>query len=316
MTRPSSGIPTLRVSHRGGCTFEQVNPGYISGLLSLDARVRSGQATPEERQEYEAQAAAARAIPMRDPASLQFGWNNDEIGSWNEGGSDWWQMINGSSPDLGPVMLSIADRMDAGTATPQERQLYQQMMSYDTDWGLRASLPQASDAFNPLGNDLFGPLSVLAMGATGGLAGGALAAGGLGLASTLGSLGTLAGVAGTGAGVIGQATDQDWLSQLGLGLGIAGGLAGGLGGLSSLWSSGVNSLSDAAKLASSAGKITGSLGRIPGAEPLKDVSRYLGYAGQAGNLGSEPGGRRLARLERQQQPARGHCGATGGQQRE
>jgi hypothetical protein len=114
-------------------------------------------------------------------------------------------------------------------------------------------------------------------------------AGGAGLATTLGSLGSVAGVAGTGAGVLGQATDQPWLQNLGLGLGIAGGLAGGLGGLSSLWSSGVNSLSDAAKLAQSAGKITGSLGRIPGADPLKDVSRYLGYAGQAGQFGAGVG---------------------------
>jgi hypothetical protein len=132
-----------------------------------------------------------------------------------------------------------------------------------------------------------------------------LFAGGAGLATTLGSLGSLAGVAGTGAGVLGQATDQDWLSKLGLGLGIAGGLAGGLGGLSNLWSSGVNSLSDAAKLAQSAGKITGSLGRIPGADPLKDVSRYLG-----------PRRGRLAGLGRHQQPAGGERGATGEQQRE
>jgi hypothetical protein len=46
--------------------------------------------------------------------------------------------------------------------------------------------------------------------------------------------------------------------------------------------SGVHSLSDAARLAQSAGKVTGALGRIPGADPLKDVSRVLGLAGQLG----------------------------------
>ena len=267
-------------------TFEQVNPGYISGLLYLDDRVRSGQATPEERQEYEAQSAAARAIPMRDPSSLQFGWSNAEVGSWDEGGSDWWQMINGSSPDLGPVMLSIADRIAQGTATPQERQLLEQTRAYDTDWNLRASLPQPSDAFSVLGNDLFGPLSVLALGATGGLAAAPLFAGGAGLATTLGSLGTLSGIAGTGAGVLGGATGQDWLSKIGLGLGAAGGILGGLGGLSSLWGTGVQSLSDAAKLASGVGKITGAVGSASGNDALRQASRYLGQAGQLGQFGS------------------------------
>ena len=263
-------------------TFEQVNPGYISGLLSLDARVRSGQATPQERQQYEAQSSAARAIPMRDPSSLQFGWNNDEVGSWDEGGSDWWKMINGSSPDLGPVMLSIRDRIAQGTATPHERQLLQQTMEYDTDWNLRASLPQASDA-NPfgLGDQLFGALGTLALGATGGLAGGALAAGG-GLASTLGSLGTLSGIAGTGAGVLGQATDQDWLSRLGMGLGAAGGIAGGIGGLANLWGTGVQSLGDAARLASNAGRVVGGVGQVADNDVLRQAGGWLGTAGQLG----------------------------------
>lgn len=267
-------------------TFEQVNPGYISGLLYLDDRVRSGQATPEERQEYEAQAAAARAIPMRDPASLQFGWSNAEAGSWDEGGSDWWQMINGSSPDLGPVMLSIAERIAQGTATPQERHLLEQTRAYDTDWNYRASVPQASDAFNPLGDQFFGALGVLGLGATGGLAAAPLFAGGAGLATTLGSLGTLSGLAGTGAGVLGGATGQDWLSKLGLGLGAAGGVLGGLGGLSSLWGTGVQSLSDAAKLASGVGKITGAVGSASGNDALRQASRYLGQAGQLGQFGS------------------------------
>jgi hypothetical protein len=151
------------------------------------------------------------------------------------------------------------------------------------DWNERASVPQASDAFNPLGDQLFGALGVLGLGATGGLAAAPLFAGGAGLATTLGSLGTLSGIAGTGAGVLGQALDQPWLRNIGLGLGTVGGLAGGIGGLANVFSGGVKSLSDAARLAQSAGKITGALGRIPGADPLKQASQYLGLAGQLGH---------------------------------
>ena len=246
-----------------GETFEQVNPGYISNLLSLDARVRSGQATAEEREQYEAQASAARAIPMRDPSTLQFGWNNDEVGSWDEGGSDWWKMINGSSPDLGPVMLSIQDRIAKGEATPQERELLQQTLAYDRDWDYRASVPQASDAFNPLGDQFFSALGVLGLGATGGLAAAPLAAGGAGLATTFGTLGTLSGIAGTAAGALGGEMDQEWLQKLGMGLGAAGGIAGGIGGLANLAGTGVQSLTDAARLASNVGRVVGGVGRLP-----------------------------------------------------
>jgi hypothetical protein len=249
-------------------------PGWLPELLDLRQKVESGQGTPWDRAWYEQQASAARAVPMRDPSGLTY-----------NAGDEAPDRLSGGSRDLGNLMLTLQDKMRQGTATPQERSLFDTTYKALVDQNWRASTPQASDAFSPLGDNLMSALGILGIGATGGLAGGALAAGG-GLASTLGSLGTLSGIAGTGAGVLGQATDQDWLSQLGLGLGIAGGLAGGLGGLSNLWSSGVGSLSDAAKLAQSAGKITGSLGRIPGAEPLKDVSRYLGYAGQAGQFGA------------------------------
>jgi hypothetical protein len=269
----------------------ETSPGYLPMLMQYRDRVRAGTAKDYEAEQYRKWEAEARAIPTRDIASLTSGWQGDLQGQWTdsgwqEGAQDWWSRLDPLSPDVGPIVLGIRDRIDAGTASPQKRQLFQGVMSMASDWDWRASTPQASDAFSPLGDNLLSALGVLGLGATGGLAAAPLFAGGAGLATTLGSLGSLAGVAGTGAGVLGQATDQPWLSQLGLGLGIAGGLAGGLGGLSSLWGSGVNSLSDAAKLAQSAGKITGSLGRIPGADPLKDVSRYLGYAGQAGQLGA------------------------------
>ena len=117
---------------------------------------------------------------------------------------------------------------------------------------------------------------------SGGLAGGALAAGGAGLGSTLGSLGTLAGTAGTGASVLGQATDQEWLSRLGMGLGAAGGIAGGIGGLANLAGTGINSLGDAARLASNAGRVVGGVGAIADNDVLRQAGGWLGTAGQLG----------------------------------
>jgi len=263
-----------------GGAIGQTSPGYLTTLLDYRDRVRSGQAKDYEAEQYRTWETQARAIPTRDLGSLTPGWQGERT---SEG---WWSRLDPGSPDAGPIMLGIRDKMDAGTATPQERQLFQQVFRMAADWDYRASVPQASDVGFGLGDNLFGALGVLGLGATGGLAAGALAAGGASLASTLGSIGTLSGIAGTGAGVVGQAIDQPWLRNLGLGLGIAGGLAGGIGGLSNVFSSGVNSLSDAARLASSAGKVTGALGRIPGADPLKQASRYLGLAGGLGQAGS------------------------------
>ena len=195
-------------------------PGYLTELFGRLDRQRSGQLQPWEAEELQQWEATARAMPTRDIGSLTAGWQGEP------GGEDWWKQLDPGSPDAGPIMLALRDKAQAGTATPQERALYEQVRGMAQDWNYRASVPQASDAFNPLGDNLFGALGTLALGATGGLAGGALAAGG-GLASTLGSLGTLSGIAGTGAGVLGQATDQEWLQRLGMGLGAAGGIAGG-----------------------------------------------------------------------------------------
>jgi hypothetical protein len=235
---------------------------------------------PWEVEQYQQWEQQARAIPTRDLGTLTAGWQGEYAGE--QANPDWWTSLDPGSPDVGGVMLQLRDTLDAGTASPQERGLYQQVLAMANDWDYRASVPQASDAFNPLGDQFFGALGTLALGATGGLAAAPLAAGGASLATTLGSLGTLAGVAGTGAGVLGQATDQPWLRNLGLGLGIAGGLAGGIGGLTNVLGGGITSVGDAARLAQSAGKVTGALGRIPGADPLQQASRYLGLAGGLG----------------------------------
>ena len=179
-------------------------------------------------------------------------------------------------------MLTLQDKMRSGQATPQESELFKTAYTLLADQNYRASVPQASDAFNPLGDNLMGALGVLALGATGGLAAAPLAAGGAGLTTTLGSLGTLAGVAGTAAGTLGQEMDQEWLQRLGMGLGAAGGIAGGIGGLSNLFSTGVNSLSDAARLASNAGRVVGGIGSIADSDVLRQAGGYLGTAGQLG----------------------------------
>jgi hypothetical protein len=265
-------------------SMPQTSPGYVTGLLSLRDRVRRGQAQPWEREQYQQWEQQARAIPTRDIGSLRAGWQGEYAGE--HANQDWWTSLDPGSPDVGGIVLSLRDKLEAGQASPQERDLYRKVVGMAGDWDYRASVPQASDTFNPLGDNLLGALGVLGLGSTGGLAAAPLFAGGAGLATTLGSVGTLAGVAGTGAGVLGQALDQPWLRNLGLGLGLAGGLAGGIGGLSSVLGGGINTVADAARLAQSAGRITGSLGRIPGADPLRQAGQYLGLAGQLGQAGS------------------------------
>lgn len=266
---------------------EDVAPGYVTGLLALRDRVRSGQARPYEIEQYTQREAQARAIPTRDLSRLTSGWQGGEEGTWSnnvwQAGDDWWTRLDPRSPDVGPIMLQLADKMERGQASADERALFQDVYKMAGDWNWRATVPQESDA-NPfgLGDNLFGALGTMALGATGGLAAAPLAAGGAGLATTLGSLGTLAGVGGTAAGALGQEMDIDWLRKAGLGLGAAGGIAGGIGGLANLASTGVNSLSDAARLASNAGRVVGGVGRLSHNDVLRQAGGYLGMAGQLG----------------------------------
>lgn len=255
------------------------NVGYIPSLIDAAESLQRGEAMPDYvREQVTTMLAAARALPMRDPSQLQAGYPGE--------GGDLSRYLTPASPDAGAVMLALRDKMQAGQATPQERGLYDTFLAQMREQDWRANVPQASDAFSVLGDNLFGALAILGTGATAGLAAAPLVAGGAGLASTLGSLGTLAGTAGGWAGTIGGATGQDWLQKAGLGLGALGGLAGGIGGLAHLWGTGVQSLSDAARLASSVGKIGGALGSASGSDALKQAAGYLGMAGQAGQLGS------------------------------
>lgn len=258
-------------------TGMNIAPGYVSTLLQWADAAEAGQLKDYEREQFERMKAQALSVPTRDVSTLYGGWTArpDDPQSLN--------LLNVNSPDIGRFMLETRARMAQGTASPQERALFDETRRMAAEWDYRASAPQESDA-NPfgLGDQLFGALAVLGSGVTGGLAAGALAAGGAGLAGTLGSLGTLAGTAGGWAGTIGGATGQGWLQDLGKYLSAAGGLAGGIGGLTNLFSSGVTSLADAARLASGTGRILGAAGTAVDNPALRQAAGYLNTAGTLG----------------------------------
>jgi hypothetical protein len=205
-------------------------PGYLEELLALRERVRSGTASEWDREYYAMQERAARAIPLRDVRGLSYNAGEEGTGAY----------VSGGSPDLGHLMLSLAEKLERGQATTQERDLFETTYKALADQNYRASVPQASDAFNPLGDNLLGALSILGIGASmGGL--GPLLAGGV----TAGSLGAAAGTAGSITGMLGQAVDEPALKQLSMALGLGGSVAG----LGSLLSSGVSSVGDVLKLA-------------------------------------------------------------------
>ena len=226
--------------------MQMTAPGYLTTLLQYRDLVRSGQAKDYEAEQYRNWEAQARALPTRDIGSLQAAWQGDLEGLWTEGGyqsgnKDWWTSLDPGSPDAGPIMLMIADKMDRGQASPQERALFQQVMGMASDWNYRASVPQASDSPIGLGDNLFGALSMIGLGAGAGASLAPLATTGL----TVGSAAGLAGTAGSLAGMMGQALDEKGLAQAG---GILG-LLGGAGGIANLLSQGVTSVGDLLSLA-------------------------------------------------------------------
>ena len=217
-------------------------PGYLTEMLGRAGRPLQ----PWEADELRQWEATARAMPMRDIGALTAGWQGELGGSWTENGwqagnPQWWSLLDPGSPDAGPIMLHLKDKIAHGYATPQERQLYHEVATMAADWDWRASVPQESDA-NPfgMGDNLFGALMMLGMGASGGAAGAALATGGL----TLGSAGGLAGAASGLTSMFGQALDSKALQQAAMALGFGGGAAG----LTALLSSGVSSVGDVLKL--------------------------------------------------------------------
>ncbi|MGH9285287.1 MAG: hypothetical protein ACRD0M_06370, partial [Acidimicrobiales bacterium] len=279
------GAPIQWRPDLGGGTppgVQETAPGYINQLLQWAEADAAGQLQPFEREQWETLRREALSVPTRDVQGLRFAWEPPEEEGWG-------QILGVGSPDLGAQLLGMRERLASGTATPHEQALYTELQHVGADWNYRASVPQASDAFNPLGDQLFGALAILGTGATAGLAAAPLVAGGAGLATTLGSLGSLAGTAGGWAGTIGGATGQGWLANIGTALGAVGGIAGGLGGLGNLFSTGITSVADAARVAQAAGRITGGLGKATGADPLKQASSYLGLAGGLGQASGVAG---------------------------
>jgi len=201
--------------------------GYLPQLLDLRAKAQAGQLSELERWQYDQMVQDARAIPLRDIAGL----------TYDAGSSGTGTALSGASPDLGGIMLTLAEKLERGTATTQERELYQttERMLRDQNW--RASVPQASDSPLGLGDNLFGALAILGLGAGASAALAPLLAGG-GL--TLGSAAGLAGTAGSMTNMFGQALDNEALQKASLALG----LAGGVGGIGSLLSQGVSSVGD------------------------------------------------------------------------
>ena len=53
------------------------SPGYLPELLALRQKVLSGRASGYERNWYEQQVNAARAIPLRDVSTLQYDAGDD-----------------------------------------------------------------------------------------------------------------------------------------------------------------------------------------------------------------------------------------------
>jgi hypothetical protein len=204
-------------------------PRYWTDLLGLQELVRTGNASPWERQLYQMQVAAANAVPMRDPSTLQY-----EAGEQTE------HTLSGGSPDLARIMLSLHDKMRRGTATAQERALFETTHRSLADQTYRSTVPQASDA-NPfgMGDNLMGALMMIGMGATGGMAAAPLMAGGLTLGSVAGLLGTAGGV----TGMLSEPLDSNAMRMAGLAMGAAGGATS----LASLLSNGLNSVGDVVK---------------------------------------------------------------------
>lgn len=203
------------------------SPGYLQELLALRHRVMSGQATPWDREWYAMQAQAAQAVPMRDVSTLTFNAADDAP-----------DRLSGGSPDLAKIMLTLVSKLEQGTATPQERDLFQTTYTMLADQNYRASVPQASDA-NPfgLGDNLFSALAMLGLGSGAAAAIAPLAAG---AGVTLAGASALAGTAGGLAGMLAEPLDSQALRLAGLSLGAAGGVTS----LASLLSNGLNSVGD------------------------------------------------------------------------
>src|SRR5262245_25140028 len=211
-----------------------VNPYYLTELMQLRDRVRAGQAQPYEVDMYNQQVRQAMAVPMRDLSTLKYGSATAQELEADPGA--WQGYLDLSHPDFGAIMLTLRDKIDAGTATPQERELYGRQFAHEEFFAQRAAVPQESDVGFGFGDNLFSALAIAGLGT--GFAG--LSAG----LTTLPGILSATGLGSTVTGTIGQATGSEALQKISQGLSLAGGLAS-LGGA---LSSGVSSIGDVLKL--------------------------------------------------------------------
>lgn len=267
-----------RLQAQGGQPWQgmpETAPGYLTELLGLRERVRTGQAQPWEVEQYRQWETEARAIPTRDIGSLQAGWGGDQ---------NWWQSLDPLSPDVGPIALTIQDRIEQGQASPQEQALFEQVMQMAGDWNTRASVPQASDAFNPMGDQFFQAVAALSAAAGGAASYGAFGAGAAGAGgaggslagiptSTLSTIGNVAQAGSLAAQTGGDILDQDWLRQAGGALGLASTLSGGAAALGNLTSG-----------AGSAGGLLGGL--LGGSDTMSTLGNILNLGTALAGLGT------------------------------
>lgn len=295
---PESGTSVQWQGSLGGGTpagVQYTAPGYIDQILQWAERADRGELLDYEQEQWNELTAQARAVPLRDASQLYASYTARED---DPQGANW---LGFGSPDLGHFLLETRDKIAQGTASPQERQTFDEIARMGRDWNYRATVPQASDVAFGLGDQFTQALAIFGLAAGGAGALGAFApAAGAGVAagsaaaapsvfgiptSTLSTIGALSSYGGTGASVLGQATGQPWLQRIGMGLGVLGGLAGGAAGIGNVLGTGgtgVQSFADAARLAQSVGRVGGALGTATGSDALRQASRYLGLAGRLG----------------------------------
>ena len=136
--RGCNGNPGRAVTPRRACT--QGATGYIPQLLAWADAAEAGTLKPYEREQWEQLQSQARAVPLRDLSGAYGGWGAKPDDPTAQ------RLLNVNSPDIGNFMLTVREKMKSGTATPQERALFQETARTAADWDFRASSPQESDA--------------------------------------------------------------------------------------------------------------------------------------------------------------------------
>ena len=232
-------------------------PGYLTELFGRLERQKSGQLQPWEAEELAKWEATARAMPTRDIASLTAGWQGEP------GTDQWWSQLDPGSPDAGPIMLALRDKMDAGTATPQERELYGRDAWAWRRIGTSAPLcPRPATPLTRSATTCSVPLARWPLALPGAWPGArwpravawpAPSARSARWAALPARVPACSGRRRTRNGC--RSLAWAWVPRAAS--------PAGVGGLANLWSTGVQVSGDAARLASNAGRVVGGVGALP-----------------------------------------------------